>query len=91
MGSQAQVYSFARTLQRLGQQRAALQIFLQDARKHPGTWTSHLEAARIAVAASDYRQAMIEIRAAIPLATAAMKGPLEQVLVQLQNGVDINR
>jgi len=91
MGSQTQVYSFARTLQRLGQQRAALQIFLQDSRKHPGTWTSHLEAARIAVAASDYRQAIIEIRAAIPLATPAMKGPLEQVLVQLQNGVDINR
>ena len=37
MGSQSQVYSFARTLQRLGQQRAALQIFLQDSRKHPGT------------------------------------------------------
>ena len=91
MGSQAQVYSLARTLQRLGQQRAALQIFLQDSRKHPGTWTSHLEAARIAVAASDYRQAIVEIKAAIALATPAMKGALQQVLVQLQNGVDINR
>ena len=91
MGTQAQVYSFARTLQRLGQQRAALQIFLQDSRKHPGTWTSHLEAARIAVAASDYRQAIVEITAASALAPPAMKGPLQQVLVQLQNGVDINR
>ena len=91
MGSQAQVYSFARTLQRLGQQRAALQIFLQDSRKHPGTWTSHLEAARIAVAASDYPQAIVETKAAITLAPTAMKAPLEQVLVQLQNGVDINR
>lgn len=91
MGNQAQVYSFARTLQRLGQQRAALQIFLQDSRKHPGTWTSHLEGARLAVAASDYRQAMVETKAAIALATPAMKAPLQQVLVQLENGVDINR
>ena len=91
MGSQSQVYSFARTLQRLGQQRAALQIFLQDSRKHPGTWTSHLEAARLAVAASDYPQAIRETRAAIALATPAMKGPLQEVLAQLEKGVDINR
>jgi hypothetical protein len=91
MGNQAQIYSFARTLQRLGQQRAALDIFLQDSRKHPGTSTSHLEAARLAVAASDYRQAVIEIKAALALASPAMKGPLQQVLAQLQDGVDINR
>jgi hypothetical protein len=91
MGSQTQVYSFARTLQRLGQQRAALEIFLQDSRKHPGTWTTHLEAARLAVAASDYPQAILEIRAAIAVATPAMKGALEQMLAQLQHGVDINR
>jgi tetratricopeptide (TPR) repeat protein len=91
LGHQSQIYSFARTLQRLGQQRAALEIFLQDSRAHPGTSTSHLEAARLAVAASDYPQAIIETRAAIALATPAMQGPLQEVLVQLQNGVDINR
>jgi Protein of unknown function (DUF2911) len=91
MGSQPQVYSFARTLQRLGQQRAALEIFLQDSRKHPGTWTSHLESARLAVAASDYPLAVRETQAAIALAAPAMKGPLQEVLTQLQKGVDINR
>jgi tetratricopeptide (TPR) repeat protein len=91
MGSQAQVYSFARTLQRLGQQRAALEIFLEDSRKNPGTSTSHLEGARLAVAAGDYPRAISEIKKAIALAGPAMKGPLQEVLAQLQNGVDINR
>lgn len=91
LGSQAQVYGFARTLQRLGQQTAALEIFAQDMKKFPGTWASHLEAARIAVARADYTSAMAETRLAIALAPSAMKGPLEGVLAELEQHVNINR
>ena len=91
MGTQAQVYGFARTLQRLGQQQAALDIFRQDVRKHPGTWMSHLEAARIAVGSSDYPRAIEETKTAAALAPPAMKGTLQEVVTQLQNRVDINR
>jgi hypothetical protein len=91
MGSQAQVYGFARTLQRLGQQQAALDIFARDMTKFPGTSTSHLEAARIAVASGDFATAIAEARQALALASSAMKGPLEGVLAELQQHVDINR
>jgi hypothetical protein len=43
------------------------------------------------ITASDYPRAILETKAAIALAAPAMKGPLEEVLAQLQNGVDINR
>jgi Protein of unknown function (DUF2911) len=91
MGTQAQVYGFARTLQRLGQQQVALDIFRQDLRKHPGTSTSHLEAARIAVASGDFPRAIEETKTAAALASPAMRGVLQEVVTQLQNHVDINR
>lgn len=91
MGNQSQVYTFARNLQRLGQQDLALRIFASDMRKFPGTWTSHLEAARVAVAAGDFNSAMTETKRAIALATPAMKQPLEGVLAELEHHVDINR
>jgi hypothetical protein len=91
MGSQGQVYGFARNLQRLGQQQAALDIFARDMAKFPGTSTSHLEAARLAVAKGDYAVAIGEARQALALASPVMKAPLEGVLAELQQHVDINR
>ena len=91
MGSQSQVYTFARSVQRLGQQQMALDIFARDIKKHPGTSTSHLESARIAVSKNDYKTAIVEIKQSIALAAPAMKQTLEGVLAQLEQGVDINR
>jgi Protein of unknown function (DUF2911) len=91
LGNQRQVYTFARGLQRLGQQEAALEIFRNDMKKNPGTTISHQEAARVAVAAHDFDAAAAEVKLAIAGAPAAMKGPLQELLAQVQTRVDINR
>jgi len=91
MGTQAQVYGFARALQRLGQQQLAMQIFAADTARFPGTWTSHLEATRLFVSAGNYDKAIAELARSIALAPAGMKQPLGDVMVELQNHVDINR
>jgi Protein of unknown function (DUF2911) len=91
MGTQRQVYAFARTLQRLGDQEAALEIFRSDMNKNPGTWLSHLEAARVAVAARDFDAASKEVQLALTVAPPEMKASLEGLLPQLHHRVDINR
>jgi tetratricopeptide (TPR) repeat protein len=91
MGSEQQVYDFARSLQRLGQQQEALAIFEGNIAKHPGTWRSHLERSRLAVSANEYDRATQEMNAAIAAAPAEMKPALSDLLRQLAQRVDINK
>lgn len=91
LGNQRQVYEFGRSLQRLGQQGAALQVYRDDMKKHPGTWTSHQEAARIAVGANDYDTALREIGLALADAPASEKPTIADLQRQITQRVDINR
>jgi hypothetical protein len=91
LGNQRQVYEFGRSLQRLGQQGAALQVYRDDARKHPGTWISHQEAARIAVGAGDYDAAAREIALALGSAPAGERATIADLQRQIAERVDINR
>lgn len=91
LGNQGQVYAFGRGLQRLGQQDAALAIYRDDSRKHPDTWISHQEAARVAVAARDFDSATREMKLALAGAPASARGSVAAMIEQLARRVDINR
>ncbi|HJQ19817.1 MAG TPA: DUF2911 domain-containing protein [Gemmatimonadaceae bacterium] len=91
LGDQPKVYAFARGLQRVGDQQAAMEIFRSDMRKHPGTWMSHLEAARIAVAGHDFDTAASELTLGIASAPAGIKTSIQQLLAEVHDRVDINR
>lgn len=91
MGTQPQIYEFGRSLQRVGQQSAAMQVYRDDIQKHTNTWMSHQEQARVAVFSGDYDAAVREISLAISLAPAPSKPNLQDLLREVQNKVDINR
>jgi tetratricopeptide (TPR) repeat protein len=91
MGSEQQVYDFARTLQRLGQQDQAMAIFEGNIARFPNTWRSHLERSRVAAGKSDFDTAKTEMKKALDAATPDLKPALADLLRQLENGVDINK
>jgi len=91
MGSEQQVYDFARTLQRLGQQDQALAIFEGNIARFPDTWRSHVERSRLAAAKSDFDTAKAEMQKAMAAAPADLKPALSDLLRQLESGVDINK
>ncbi len=91
MGNERQVYEFARTLQRLGQQELALEVFRENILKNPNTSLAHHQAARLAAAKGDYNSAVTEMKLAVAAAPERSKGSLADLLRQLQNGVDINK
>jgi tetratricopeptide (TPR) repeat protein len=91
MGTQQQVYNFGRSLQRLGQQGAAIAIYRDDIARDPRSVYAHLEGARVAVAARDYDAAIKEINLAAAVAPPGLKASIEGLRTQLQQRVDINR
>jgi len=91
LGTQRQVYDFGRGLQRLGQQDAALAIYRADLARDPGTWIARLEAARVAVGAHDFGTAVQQAQRAAAVAPPDVKESVQDLVVQLQHGVDINR
>jgi hypothetical protein len=92
LGTQFEVYEFARALQRVGQQKTAIEIYRTDVKRHPGTPVTHEEAARVAVAAGDYDGAIAEMKRALAATpTPGARRTYELMLGQLQHHVDINR
>ena len=90
MGSQSQIYWFARRLQGRGEQEFALEIFRNNIVKDPNSWIAHAEEGRIAVAKGDYETAVKEMKLAIAVAPDASKTALANVIRQVENKVDIN-
>ena len=91
LGTQAQVYTFARTLQRLGQQDAAMEIYRSDVQRDPTSVYGHLEATRLAVAARDFDKALKECSAALAAAPPGLRSSIDGLVAELKQGVDINR
>jgi hypothetical protein len=91
MGTQPQIHDYARGLQAQGHYDEALELFRANIKKDPNSWIGHNETARIAVADGDYDTAIKEMKLAIPVAPANMKPQVENLVVQLQNKVDINK
>jgi tetratricopeptide (TPR) repeat protein len=91
LGSESQIYDFARSLQRLGQQDQALDIFRRNIDTHPDTWTARVEAARIAAASGDFGTAIQDMNLAISAAADELKSTLRNLARQLEAKVDINK
>ena len=91
LGSERQVYDFARSLQRLGQHEQALAILRRNVETHPDGWLADVARARIAVGGRDYPAAVTAMRAAVKAAPPAMGAALADLVRQLESGVDINK
>lgn len=91
IASALQLHNYARGLQFSGQSEAALEIFRLNVRTHPNDWIVHNDAARLAVAKSDFETAVKEMKIAIAGAPAAAKPPQEALLKRLEAKEDINK
>jgi hypothetical protein len=76
LGSQLQIYEFARALQGFGEQDFPFEIFRENIQKDPNSWVAHSEQARIAVAAGDFATAVAQMKLAIAAAPESMKAAL---------------
>ena len=86
----AQLYVYARGLQRSGNAKQAFEIYPQVAKKDPNHWLSHLAQARIASKNGDFAVASKEMKQAIAGAPDANKVFLEPLLAKLDAKTDIN-
>lgn len=88
--SQFEVYIFARTLQGFGELAFPLELFRMDSATHPGTWMTHEEKMRLAVAAGDYSGAEAEAKLGVSMGPAGLKPTLELFASQVAARIDIN-
>ena len=86
-----QLYVYARSIQRQGNQKRAFELFQMDVKRYPDHWTSHLAAARLASGSGDFSEAATHMKAAIAGAPDTNKPFLEPLLKRLENKDDINK
>lgn len=91
MASQAQVHTFARTLQGQGLKSEALDLFRENIKKDPASWTAHNEAARLAAAAGDFATAVKEMKLALQLSPQPLRDQHADLVRRLEKRDDINR
>lgn len=86
-----QTHVYARQLQNQGQQPQALEIFRQNAKKHPDEWIVHAGMARVYSAQADFTNAAKEMKTAMAGAPAVAKPNLESLIKRLEAKDDINK
>lgn len=91
MATQAQVHSYARTLQGRGLYAEALELFQMNVKRDPKTWVAHNEAARLAVAKGDFDTAVKEMSMALADSPESLRGQHEDLVRRLKNKDDINQ
>ncbi|HYM00007.1 MAG TPA: DUF2911 domain-containing protein [Blastocatellia bacterium] len=91
LGTQLQVQTFARGLQREGRQEEALELFRINIKKDPNSWIAHNEASRLAVASGDFDTAVKEMKLALARSPESLKSPHSELIRLLENKVDINK
>jgi hypothetical protein len=91
LGSQQQVYQYARGLQRQGHSNEALEIFRSNLSKDPNSWIAHAQMMRLAVAQRDFDTALEQIKRAIQMAPESVNSQLADLVPQLENKVDVNQ
>jgi Protein of unknown function (DUF2911) len=91
LGNQAQVHTFARTLQADGRQEEALELFRLNIKKDPGSWVAHNEVARLAVANHDFATAVKEMRLAAAASPDTLKAQHLDLVRRLERNQDINK
>lgn len=91
IGGMLEVHLYARQL--IGQKETAkaLEIFKLNAKKHPKEFTTTLGLARGYSATGDYKSALTNAKAALPLApNEPNKNAVQGMIKKLENGKDIN-
>jgi tetratricopeptide (TPR) repeat protein len=87
----AQLYFYARGLQRTGNAKRAFELYPQVPKKDANSWVSHLALARISSNTGDFPTAAKEMTQAISGAPDANKPFLQPLLTRLQANDDINK
>ena len=87
----AQLYVYARGIQRQGNPKRAFEIYQMDVKRFPDHWLGHLAAARIASNSGDFPGAIKHMQMAIAGAPDNNKPFLEPLLKRLEAKDDINK
>lgn len=91
MASVLQLHVYGRQLQIEGKQEQAFEVFRTNIKKNPNHWSTHNEAARIAVAKGDFDTAVKEMKLASASAPEPIKVALDGFTKRLENKEDINK
>jgi Protein of unknown function (DUF2911) len=91
MGNALQIHGYGRQMQLRGDQQGAFEVFRINAKKHPGDWIVHSEAARLATAQGDFGRAVQEQKLALAAAPDIAKPSMEGLLKRLEAKEDINK
>jgi tetratricopeptide (TPR) repeat protein len=86
-----QLYVYARSLQRQGQQPRAFELYRVDSKKNPNHWISHVGMARVYSGDGDFTNAAKELKLSIDGAPDQQKPFLEPMLKRLEAKDDINK
>lgn len=89
-GTALQVHGYARGLLRDGKKQEAFDVFQQNYKHYPGTYTTTMGMARGYAALGKYKDALKYANLALPMAPdAANKKAVEAAIVKLKEGKDI--
>lgn len=91
MANAAQLYTYARTLQRAHDQNQAMSIYRDLVKKYPNDWITHAGLARIYTNEGNYDKALTEMQACLANAPDNAKSSVETLIKRLQAKDDINK
>lgn len=92
MGNMQQVHQYGRQLLQMKKNKEALEVFKTNAAKNPNQFTTYMGLARGYSANADYKNALKNIRLALPLAPNAQnKSFIEGAIKKLEEGKDMNQ
>lgn len=91
MGSMIDLHQYGRQQIGMKKNKAALETFQLNFKKNPKQFTTYVGLARGYSANGDYKNALVNAKAALPLAPDALnKGSVEGMIKKLEEGKDIN-
>lgn len=91
MGTMVELHQYGRRLLNMKRVNEALDIFKTNAKKNPKQFTTYVGLARGFSGVGDYKNALVNAKAALPLAPDPInKSSVENMVQKLEQGKDIN-
>jgi len=91
MGSMVELHQYGRKLVGMKRNAEALEVFKMNAKKNPKVYTTYVGLARGYSSVGDYKNALVNAKAALPLAPDPLnKNSVEGMIKKLESGQDIN-
>ncbi len=91
MGNMNELHQYGRQLLNRKKTKEALEVFKTNAQRNPKQFTTYVGLARGYSANGDYKTALTNVKAALPLAPNAVnKNAVEEMVKKLEAGKDIN-